>query len=179
MNENLEFFYWVVWYPAVCIKGFARVFLPSAAIIFLLPTSISNPWMPTPKEAFPCYFSFVFLFLCEFFNPWQVVYRSSSSYESNDSCQASIGSPSRSRVSAGLWLGFPGCIHRGTRDSFAAIFTDVVRYTPSTSSSFIVGELALTKASQPRRSFFATFLGPNLHSGLQKFIQNSLQLILI
>ena len=84
-----------------------------------------------------------------------------------------------SRVSAGLWLGFPGRIHRGTRDPFAAIFTDIVRYTPSTSSSFIVGELALTEASQPRRSFFSTFLGSNLHAWLQKFIQNSLQIILI
>jgi len=67
-------------------------------------------------------------------------------------------------VSAGLWLGFPGRICRGTRDPFAAIFTDVVRYTPSISSSFIVGELALTEASQPRRSFFSTFLGPNMHA---------------
>ena len=33
-----------------------------------------------------------------------------------------------SRVSAGLWLGFPGRIHRGTRDPFAAIFTGHFRH---------------------------------------------------
>ena len=179
MNENLEFFYWVVWYPAVCIKGFARVLLPSAAIIFLLPTSISDPWTPTPKEAFPCCFSFVFLFLCEFSNPWQVVCRSPSSYESNDSSQASIGSPSRKP-------GIRGSLARFSRPhpsrNERPLRCDLHRHCqvhPSTSSSFIVGELALTEASQPRRSFFATFLGPNLHADLQKFIQNSLQIILI
>jgi len=170
MNENLEFFYWVVWYPAVCIKGFARVLLPSAAIIFLLPTSISDPWTPTPKEAFPCYFSFIFLFLCEFSNPWQVVCRSPSSYESNDSSQASIGSPSRKPGIRGSLARFSRPHPSRNERPFCCDLHRHCQVHPSTSSSFIVGELALTEASQPRRSFFSTFLGPNLHADLLKFI---------